>query len=682
MAWGAMGGPRPVSCRGALVRWCAGHLTHAGSFIPVLRDQARFVAALMAGLVVGSRCLFISDRSPAALARVRLLYPGVRLLTDESGEQPPFSGDEVLTLGPDRGCDTQPLDISPGPDQVVLTAHTSGSTGVPKAYSKTWSALVAEADMIGRGIRLADSARHLVSTVPPNHMYGFSYGLFGPLCWGMSIDTERPVYPKDLARVMRRAPGPAWVVTTPNQLRAYVASQEPLERVAGFVCSAAPLPVELADAVEARFGRPVIETYGSTETGAIAWRRPTERGLWNAYDGVAVTGGEQTRVHAAYLPRDGQPVDDAVDVVNARQFRIVGRCDDLVKIGAKRASIADLSERLRAVEGVRDGAFFLPSEGAQRAGQVRLVAFAVSPECDAATILARLREWIDPVFLPRPLLLIPELPRGATGKLPRSALDQLWQRHCESLAGAPLATAIGPADWALRVPEAEAMDDDADNAAYDRIATRWLAPAVYPALLRALGAPGALRCILDACSGTGRLAIALARAHPTAAIFGADLSAAMIKRAGVNAAQAGIGRRVQFTHQNLLCTGFADGAFDAAVSYGSLHHWSAPTAVFCELCRVVRPGGRVLIGDWRRDPAPLRFFSSQRGTPEWSLIEASARAAYLEDEVQALLAPLSYLAQWRVQRHSMGLLVTGRVHPQPRLNPPLPAPPEHRDAGT
>jgi hypothetical protein len=84
---------------------------------------------------------------------------------------------------------------------------------------------------------------------------------------------------------------------------------------------------------------------------------------------------------------------------------------------------------------------------------------------------------------------------------------------------------------------------------------------------------------------------------------------------------------------------------------------------------VVRPGGVVLVGDWRRDPAPLTFFRSLRGTREWQLLEASARAAYLESEVAALLAPLADLAHWHVDRHPIGLMVTGRVVAARSLHP-------------
>jgi len=53
------------------------------------------------------------------------------------------------------------------------------------------------------------------------------------------------------------------------------------------------------------------------------------------------------------------------------------------------------------------------------------VAFAVAPGLTAAEIRAVLRQRIDAVFLPRPLHLVAELPRGESGKIPRRALAEL-----------------------------------------------------------------------------------------------------------------------------------------------------------------------------------------------------------------------------------------------------------------
>ena len=75
--------------------------------------------------------------------------------------------------------------------------------------------------------------------------------------------------------------------------------------------------------------------------------------------------------------------------------------------------------------GVVDGAFFLPDEeGAD--GITRLTAFVVAPGLSARQITAALRQRIEAIFLPRPLVLVDELPRNSTGKLPRSGLQALY----------------------------------------------------------------------------------------------------------------------------------------------------------------------------------------------------------------------------------------------------------------
>ena len=53
----------------------------------------------------------------------------------------------------------------------------------------------------------------------------------------------------------------------------------------------------------------------------------------------------------------------------------------------------------------------------------RLGAVVVAPGLSVAALTELLRQRIDPVFLPRPLLMVEQLPRNATGKLPQQALQ-------------------------------------------------------------------------------------------------------------------------------------------------------------------------------------------------------------------------------------------------------------------
>jgi acyl-coenzyme A synthetase/AMP-(fatty) acid ligase len=56
---------------------------------------------------------------------------------------------------------------------------------------------------------------------------------------------------------------------------------------------------------------------------------------------------------------------------------------------------------------------------------VRLSAFVVAPGLAPEALIEELRKRIDPAFLPRPLAFVDALPRNATGKLPRIAIEQM-----------------------------------------------------------------------------------------------------------------------------------------------------------------------------------------------------------------------------------------------------------------
>jgi acyl-coenzyme A synthetase/AMP-(fatty) acid ligase len=113
-------------------------------------------------------------------------------------------------------------------------------------------------------------------------------------------------------------------------------------------------------------------------------------------------------------------LQDIVELLPSRQFILRGRNGDLLEIAGKRASLGDLNRRLLAIPGVEDGVVF--TLDADTRGVRRLAALAVASTLTDRDILEALRLQIDPVFLPRPLRLVPALPRNTTGKLPRADL--------------------------------------------------------------------------------------------------------------------------------------------------------------------------------------------------------------------------------------------------------------------
>jgi acyl-coenzyme A synthetase/AMP-(fatty) acid ligase len=96
----------------------------------------------------------------------------------------------------------------------------------------------------------------------------------------------------------------------------------------------------------------------------------------------------------------------------------------VVKLGGRRASLAELNRLLLAVDGVEDGVFLAP-EDLESNPAARLSAFVVAPGRTAEDILSALRVRTEAIFLPRPVVLVPALPRDGLGKLPRRALLEL-----------------------------------------------------------------------------------------------------------------------------------------------------------------------------------------------------------------------------------------------------------------
>jgi ubiquinone/menaquinone biosynthesis C-methylase UbiE len=128
-------------------------------------------------------------------------------------------------------------------------------------------------------------------------------------------------------------------------------------------------------------------------------------------------------------------------------------------------------------------------------------------------------------------------------------------------------------------------------------------------------APDGARVLEIGC-GPGHLSIRLAR-HGFE-VTGVDLDPAMITRARANADRPGNGdqRRPLFLVGDVASLAFPDGSFDLIVSTLSMHHWADPTAGLAEIGRVLRPGGRALIWDFRPGVRPHPFAPRHAHLPD------------------------------------------------------------------
>jgi acyl-coenzyme A synthetase/AMP-(fatty) acid ligase len=404
----------------------AAELPTTGHVLNACQDRYSFAVGFAACVSSNRVSLLPSTHTPEAIRQLGRFAPDAICLTDD----PACDIDLPQFRFPQAGAipDAQ---LWPAPaiavDQLVAYIFTSGSTGVPVPHAKTWGRLVRCVQTETERLRaIAAGPYAIVATVPPQHMYGFESTVLLPLQSGHALCAERPFYPTDVASALAAAPAPRMLVSTPVHLRTLLAANVDLPAMALILSATAPLDEDLARKVEARYAAPLLEIYGSTETGQIASRRTTQTAEWLLWPGVSITvRNDQTWVEGGHVEA-ATPVGDILEVTGADRFLLRGRVADLVNIAGKRSSLAYLDHQLTSIPGVIDGAFFL-REGAPATeiGITRLGALVVAPSLDEKAITTRLRERLDPAFLPRPLLLVPEIRRNATGKLPLHVLQSL-----------------------------------------------------------------------------------------------------------------------------------------------------------------------------------------------------------------------------------------------------------------
>jgi acyl-coenzyme A synthetase/AMP-(fatty) acid ligase len=402
----------------------AAQLPPGAWLLNMCEDRYHFAVGFIAGLLAQKISLQPSSQSPETLKRIAHDYPDVICLKDGPGDWGAMTCIEFPDLSESENAVLTEIPTLPR-DQIAAILFTSGSTGTPQPHPRTFGQLEQSALSEAEGLAVLNLAPAIVGTVPAQHSFGFESTFLLALYGGCSFWSGKPFYPQDIVDALAAVPLPRMLVTTPFHLSALVGSGLRLPKIETILSATAPLNALLAMQAETYAAAPVHEIYGSTETSALATRRTTDGLIWTLLPGVALRQeGDATYAGEGHVP-SRVALSDVVELSGVRQFLLLGRHADLVNIAGKRTSLAYLDVQVSEIEGVRDVAFFLPDAEANRIG--RLTAFVVAPGIARTDLVAAMRQRLDAVFMPRPLIQLDALPRNSLGKLPRSQLQALYE---------------------------------------------------------------------------------------------------------------------------------------------------------------------------------------------------------------------------------------------------------------
>jgi acyl-CoA synthetase (AMP-forming)/AMP-acid ligase II len=415
----------------------------------VMANRPRSVALLFAVMGLSAPVILLPPHpsgwrsAPPIPAGTRLL-----LLPEDAGwaSQGPALGLAVRALdetAPGSAAKGEVTGTAPG-----LVLFTSGSTDLPKPVCRPLSRLLAGGRMLVEGAGLPRGAS-VLGTLPLSRGYGLVHALMTAAAAGGHLTMVDPFEPAPVLECLAAGAYHYWPTTVlaADVLARYPRSPTPPSP--GLTAVAGRLPVPTCDRYRTRFGVPLRQTFGTTETGPVSFdaRLPAEvreETAGSLLPGVRVAIGDdpEARLPPAQQGRvwvsspgqmlgygfpphlespggrgDWLGTSDVGRLDEAGVLALGGRLDECIRTAAGYlVNSADIARALEAYPGVTDCA----------------VVPLMTPRGPVIGVLAQAPEGVTPIDLRRHLArrLVPwsrprvvevarELPRLAGGKTDR-----------------------------------------------------------------------------------------------------------------------------------------------------------------------------------------------------------------------------------------------------------------------
>ena len=344
------------------------------------------------------------------------------------------------------------------PDDIALILHTSGTTSRPKIVPLTQRNVCASAANIAEALALTPDDICL-NVMPLFHIHGLMAAVLASLYAGAGIFCSPGFNALKFFSWLEEA-DPTWYTAVPTMHQAILAraarNQATVDgaRLRMVRSSSSSLPPQVMAELEKTFGAPVIEAYGMTEAShqmasnplPPRARKPGTVGVAAGPDVAIMDEGGTLLSHGAVgeIVIRGANVTSGYEAnpeANATAFTdgwfrtgdqgvmddegyltITGRLKEIINRGGEKISPREVDEVLMDHPAVQQVVTFAVRH--DKLGE-EVAAAAVLREGQEATE-SELRDFaadrLAPFKVPRTVLLLDEIPKGATGKLQRIGL--------------------------------------------------------------------------------------------------------------------------------------------------------------------------------------------------------------------------------------------------------------------
>ncbi|OIO69713.1 MAG: hypothetical protein COW19_09185 [Zetaproteobacteria bacterium CG12_big_fil_rev_8_21_14_0_65_55_1124] len=393
-----------------------------GDILVTCKGRYEFSLALLASWRSGKTVILPPNLHQATLEHIRRQHT----IANEFGDG--FSGFAGATVAKD---DDKPFELQFSQTHPALTIYTSGSTGAPKPVHKSIGNIFAEAFALKQVLAWPD--KPLVASVPPHHLYGLTFSVLLPWVLGIPMVNECPLHAEEVIDAIDRVDA-GTLISVPVHLRSLLEQKISCKPIMT-ISSASVLDRDIAIQWQEKSGREIVEIYGSSETGVIAYRRQLSDAGWIPFPDVRIGTSEHglLQVASPFIHNSEGNIfqtQDRVSLLEGRRFQLHGRADSIVKIAGKRVSLLAVEEAIKRCRGVVDAAVTaVPVQGHIRDMAIwAAVATGEEGDVDARTIRTQLLPQLDGIKMPRRIVTMKQLPREENGKLSREKLMALFHK--------------------------------------------------------------------------------------------------------------------------------------------------------------------------------------------------------------------------------------------------------------
>ena len=316
-------------------------------------------------------------------------------------------------------------------EQAAVVFFTSGSTGTPKKIHRTMGQLMREVDVL-HSLFPWPADTTVFATVSHQHLFGLCYKILLPMQQGAAFVNEQCQYPEDLALAYQSLqPTASVLISSPAFLSRWQEPQAACKHLQIF-SSGGPLPAHVPEQLQ----HDIVEIFGSSESGGIAWRHAPQ--AWQVFPNVRMRIDEAQQLwlqteHAHTT--DWMTTGDAARLSpDGHSFELLGRLDRMVKLEEKRLSLDAIEMALRAHPWLTDAhVCMLPHKDTQQLAAVCALSDEAWQQLRAQGKYAfvqdlkhSLQGQLERIAMPKRWRFVPELPRNSQSKLNHAAIQALF----------------------------------------------------------------------------------------------------------------------------------------------------------------------------------------------------------------------------------------------------------------